>query len=86
MRVVGEPNGTSHHFADKMAQGTREFFSKRYGIELAPESITSIPLEWEGKVEIRVEMMYRQLCKNAEWLEKLRQADLILVAAHSQGL
>ncbi|KAJ3408851.1 hypothetical protein HDV05_004742 [Chytridiales sp. JEL 0842] len=85
-RVVGDIIGTSERFADKMTQGTVEFFQKRYGIDLNPGDITKIPLKWEGKVEARVEMLYRQLTKSPhDWLTKLKEADLILVAAHSQG-
>ncbi|KAI8850855.1 hypothetical protein BC829DRAFT_466346 [Chytridium lagenaria] len=85
-RVVGEPTGTSQHFAEKMAQGCRRFFLRRYGITLKNDAITLMPLEGEGKVEERVELLYRQLVRpETGWLEKLRKADLVLVAAHSQG-
>ncbi|KAJ3333590.1 hypothetical protein HDU76_006331 [Blyttiomyces sp. JEL0837] len=84
--VVGEPVGTSGRFAEKMGQATREFFAKRYGINLPPEAITTIPLEGEGKVEERVDLLYRQLTRpDVDWLSKLKEADLILVSAHSQG-
>ncbi|KAJ3101403.1 hypothetical protein HDU97_001390 [Phlyctochytrium planicorne] len=85
-RVVGEPTGTSQHFAEKMAQGCRRFFLRRYGITLRNDAITLMPLEGEGKVEERVELLYRQLVREEMgWVEKLRNADLIFVAAHSQG-
>ncbi|KAJ3217914.1 hypothetical protein HDU67_007065 [Dinochytrium kinnereticum] len=85
-RVVGEPTGTSQHFAEKMAQGCRRFFLRRYGITLKNDAITLMPLEGEGKVEERVELLYRQLIRpELDWVDKLKKADLVLVAAHSQG-
>ncbi|KAI9358637.1 hypothetical protein DFJ73DRAFT_757919 [Zopfochytrium polystomum] len=83
--VVGEPVGTSTRFADKMEQAARDFFFKRYGIKFAPDAITKMPLEGAGKVEDRVEMLFRQLLSKPAWVEKLREANLVLVAAHSQG-
>ncbi|KAJ3192392.1 hypothetical protein HK101_006629 [Irineochytrium annulatum] len=85
-RVVGEPTGTSARFAEKMAEACRRFFLRRYGITLRADAVTLMPLEGEGKVEERVDLLYRQLVDPKRgWLPKLRSADLILVAAHSQG-
>ena len=65
---------------------TREFFLKRYGIELPPDAITSVPLEGEGKVEDRVDLLFKQFVESSKgWVEAVRQADLILVSSHSQG-
>ncbi|TPX56423.1 hypothetical protein SpCBS45565_g08414 [Spizellomyces sp. 'palustris'] len=85
-RVVGEPTGTSARFAEKMAMAVRSFFSERYNIMLDEEAITLIPLEGEGKVERRVAMLYRQLIESDQgWRKKLWDADMVFVAAHSQG-
>ncbi|KAI8799301.1 hypothetical protein BJ742DRAFT_846737 [Cladochytrium replicatum] len=59
--VVGEPTGTSKNFAMKGAEAVRFFYRQRLGIELPPNAITMMPLEGEGKVENRVELLYSQL-------------------------
>ncbi|KAI8926790.1 hypothetical protein BC831DRAFT_399503 [Entophlyctis helioformis] len=85
-RVVGEPTGTSSHFARKMAIACQHFFYDRYGINLPMGAMTIIPLEGEGKVEDRVELLYSQLIEpSKKWTDAVRNADLVLIAAHSQG-
>ncbi|KAJ3016157.1 hypothetical protein HKX48_004179 [Thoreauomyces humboldtii] len=85
-RVVGEPTGTSDRFAEKMSMAVRAFFSEKYNITLDDDAITQMPLEGEGKVERRVEILYRQLVEsNHGWKAKLVDADMVFVAAHSQG-
>ncbi|XJO75150.1 hypothetical protein BDV3_005869 [Batrachochytrium dendrobatidis] len=85
-RVVGEPTGTSTHFAQKMAFACKNFFYDRYGINLPLDNMTVIPLEGEGKVKDRVELLYDQLTDPAKkWIDAIRSADLVLVSAHSQG-
>ncbi|KAJ3184447.1 hypothetical protein HDU85_001752 [Gaertneriomyces sp. JEL0708] len=84
-RVVGEPTGTSGRFAEKMATAVRMFFSERYNIMLGEDAITLMPLEGEGKVERRVEILYRQLVESQQWRKKLWEADMVFFSAHSQG-
>ncbi|KAJ3162104.1 hypothetical protein HDU86_005802 [Geranomyces michiganensis] len=82
-KVVGEPTGTSSRFAEKMALAVRSYFSEKYAITLGPEAVTLMPLEGEGKVEDRTELLYQQLDEDRR--KKLQEADMVFVAAHSQG-
>ncbi|KAJ3036181.1 hypothetical protein HK097_003897 [Rhizophlyctis rosea] len=85
-RVVGEPTGTSVRFAAKMGAAVRQFFQSRYNINLPSDAITLMPLEGEGKVEQRVEILYQNLVNSDnDWTKKLREADLVFVVTHSQG-
>ncbi|KAF8941836.1 hypothetical protein BGZ47_007133, partial [Haplosporangium gracile] len=52
---------------------------------LDPEDIVKIPLEGEGKVLERVELLYQSLVRNHGWRRAVQDADLVLVATHSQG-
>ncbi|KAJ3035705.1 hypothetical protein HDV00_003466 [Rhizophlyctis rosea] len=84
--VVGEPTGTSTRFAAKMGAALRNFFQMRYNVQLPTDAITLIPLEGEGKVEQRVEILYQNLVNSdLDWVTKLREADLVFVVTHSQG-
>ncbi|ORZ20966.1 hypothetical protein BCR41DRAFT_303453 [Lobosporangium transversale] len=60
-------------------------YLKMHDVDLAPEDITLIPLEGEGKVMSRVEILYENLVRNGAWLKALREADVVLIATHSQG-
>ncbi|KAI8826005.1 uncharacterized protein EV422DRAFT_563820 [Fimicolochytrium jonesii] len=86
-RVVGEPTGTSGRFAEKMALAVRAYFSEKYNIMLSDDAITMMPLEGEGKIERRVDILHRQLVDSDKgWAKKLLEADMVFVAAHSQGV
>jgi hypothetical protein len=50
-----------------------------------PEDIVKIPLEGEGRVLERVDLLYQNLVRNHAWKRAVQEADLVLVAAHSQG-
>ncbi|EIN03565.1 hypothetical protein PUNSTDRAFT_93924 [Punctularia strigosozonata HHB-11173 SS5] len=80
--VLGEPTGTSTKLANMMCQAVEEFEAK-HGVKF--EKVTKIPLEGEGKIEIRVEKLYKALTENEEWMADLRAADVVFVATHSQG-
>ncbi|KAF9134163.1 hypothetical protein BGW39_007901 [Mortierella sp. 14UC] len=82
--VIGEPTGTSKKFCDEMHSALKEYL-KIHNVELEPENCTLIPLEGEGKVLSRVEILYQNLVKNEQWKKALHEADLVLVATHSQG-
>ncbi|KAF9154629.1 hypothetical protein BG015_000395 [Linnemannia schmuckeri] len=82
--VIGEPTGTSKKFCDEMHLALKDYL-KVHNVELEPEDCTLIPLEGEGKVLNRVEILYQNLVKNEKWKTALHEADLVLVATHSQG-
>ncbi|KAJ3206315.1 hypothetical protein HK099_000572 [Clydaea vesicula] len=70
-RVVGEPTGTSQRFTEKMSEAVQQFFKKKYDIELkVNQNITQIPLEGEGKVEERVDILYQQLINGPNHVNK----------------
>ncbi|KAI7820054.1 hypothetical protein BC939DRAFT_399779 [Gamsiella multidivaricata] len=60
-------------------------YLKIHDVELESEDITLIPLEGEGKVLDRVEILYQNLINSKKWRNALHEADLVLVATHSQG-
>ncbi|KAF8972832.1 hypothetical protein BGZ46_010034 [Entomortierella lignicola] len=82
--VIGEPTGTSKKFCDEMNLALQDYL-KLHNVELESDDVTLIPLEGEGKIMKRVEILYQNLVKNEEWTNSLRQADLVLVSTHSQG-
>jgi len=49
------------------------------------EKLTVMPLEGEGKVEDRVDRLFKEYLSRPEWVEDLRCADAVFVATHSQG-
>ncbi|KAI8602370.1 hypothetical protein EDD21DRAFT_303840 [Dissophora ornata] len=60
-------------------------YLQTHGKHLDSEDVTLIPLEGEGKVLDRVEMLHQNLIRNHAWRRALHEADLVLVATHSQG-
>ncbi|KAF9544089.1 hypothetical protein EC957_012384 [Mortierella hygrophila] len=82
--VIGEPTGTSKKFCDEMHLALKDYL-KVHNVELEPEDCALIPLEGEGKVLNRVEILYQNLVKNEKWKTALHEANLVLVATHSQG-
>ncbi|KAF9899285.1 hypothetical protein EC991_009157 [Linnemannia zychae] len=82
--VIGEPTGTSQKFCDEMGLALKEYLDLHQKI-LDPEDIVKIPLEGEGKVLERVELLYQNLVRNHTWRRAVQEADLVLVATHSQG-
>ncbi|KAF9982237.1 hypothetical protein BGZ75_006380 [Mortierella antarctica] len=82
--VIGEPTGTSIKFCDEMNLALKDYL-RQNNVELEPQDITLIPLEGEGKVLDRVEVLYQNLMKDEAWKSALHEADLVLVATHSQG-
>lgn len=81
--VIGEPTGTSMKFCEQMISAVKKYFSSTFDINIPDECITSIPLQWEGKVLERVEKLYDYLI--SDWKNAVQQADVILWATHSQG-
>ncbi|KAI9310978.1 hypothetical protein BX666DRAFT_1126169 [Dichotomocladium elegans] len=83
--VIGEPTGTSLKFCEQMAQGLKMYFSETHDLSIPSKAITTIPLEGEGKVGERVDMLYENLKSNPAWMSALAAADVIFWATHSQG-
>ena len=77
--VLGQPTGTSIRFADFAANAIRKWAS-RMGHSCEVEKIA---LEGEGKIEERVDLLWKLMLN---WLEDIRKADFILIACHSQGV
>ncbi|KAF9361213.1 hypothetical protein BGX26_005037 [Mortierella sp. AD094] len=82
--VIGEPTGTSGKFCDEMDLALKQYL-ETHGKHLDPEDVTLIPLEGEGKVMNRVEILHESLVRNQRWRHAVHEADLVLVATHSQG-
>lgn len=83
--VIGKPTGTSEKFVGMMSSSVRDYVEQHLGGSLNQEFMTLIPLEGDGKVDVRVENLYKELYKRPDWVESLHAADVIFVVAHSQG-
>ncbi|KAI5836871.1 hypothetical protein DFP73DRAFT_570439 [Morchella snyderi] len=77
--VLGEPTGTSIRFANSAA-GAIKRWAEKNNVEV---EIEKIALEGEGKVGDRVETLWKLL---SNWMDHVRNADFVLMAAHSQGV
>lgn len=78
--MIGQPTGTSIKFANHCAEAIRRW-ANSHGCEDC--EIEKIALEGEGKIGERVENLWKLLLN---WIELIRDADLILIACHSQGV
>ena len=77
--VLGQPTGTSIRFAESAASAIKSWTKARgYSCE-----VEKIALEGEGKIEERVDLLWKLLLN---WIDDIRKADFILVACHSQGV
>ncbi|KAK9239499.1 hypothetical protein V1525DRAFT_339333 [Lipomyces kononenkoae] len=76
--IIGEPTGTSVKFANEAALAIQRWAEQNGQVV----EIEKIALEGEGIVLDRVENLYRLL---SAWIDRLHEADFIIVAAHSQG-
>ncbi|KAJ7630766.1 hypothetical protein FB45DRAFT_746888 [Roridomyces roridus] len=77
--VLGEPTGTSSKFVNMMVSALEDF-ERDYSVKF--QRITRIPLEGEGMPS---SLLYAALSSNTQWMADLHSADVIFVAAHSQG-
>ncbi|KAK1973356.1 hypothetical protein LZ30DRAFT_743834 [Colletotrichum cereale] len=78
--MVGQPTGTSLRFANLGAEAIRRW-TDAHG---CPDcEIEKVALEGDGKIADRVDNLWKLLLN---WIEQIRNADLILVASHSQGV
>lgn len=78
-KVLGQPTGTSIRFANSAAAAIKKWTEEK-GYEA---EIEKVALEGEGFVAERVDLLWKLLLN---WIEKIRQADFVLVACHSQGV
>ncbi|KAL5364148.1 hypothetical protein BJX96DRAFT_129423 [Aspergillus floccosus] len=77
--VLGQPTGTSVRFSTMAADAIRKW-TEDHGYQC---EIEKIALEGEGRIAERVDLLWKLLLN---WMEKIRKADFILVACHSQGV
>lgn len=80
-KIIGQPTGTSIKFATHAAAAIRSWVDKNQPD--MPCDIEQVALEGEGFIADRVSTLWKLLLN---WLTHLRNADMILVAAHSQGV
>lgn len=98
--MIGQPTGTSIKFAAHAAEAIRRWAeahgcggsqavpgqpgeTKSAGEASTGIEIEKIALEGEGRIAERVDNLWKLLLN---WIDKLRAADLIVVACHSQGV
>lgn len=78
--VIGQPTGTSIKFANHAAEAIRRWSDKHGSKDC---EIERVALEGEGKIDDRVDNLWRLLLN---WIEHVRKADFILIGCHSQGV
>ncbi|KAJ1708138.1 hypothetical protein NYO67_9699 [Aspergillus flavus] len=77
--VLGQPTGTSIRFSNMAADALQTWADDHaYTCD-----IEKIALEGEGRIAERVDLLWKLLLN---WMEKIRRADFILIACHSQGV
>jgi hypothetical protein len=80
-KVLGQPTGTSIRFAKYASTAIQDWIKTNQPD--TPCEIETVALEGEGFIADRVATLWKLMLN---WLSHLRQADLILVACHSQGV
>ncbi|KAK3379856.1 hypothetical protein B0T24DRAFT_172238 [Lasiosphaeria ovina] len=78
--MIGQPTGTSIKFANHCAESIRRWADAN---GCGDCEIEKVALEGEGKISDRVENLWRLLLN---WIDHIRNADLIIVGCHSQGV
>ncbi|KAI0402939.1 mitochondrial protein from FMP27-domain-containing protein [Xylaria palmicola] len=78
--MIGQPTGTSIKFANHCAEAIRRWAESR---SLGDCEIEKVALEGEGKIADRVDNLWKLLLN---WVEHIKNADLIMLACHSQGV
>jgi len=78
--VLGPPTGTSIRFSNQAASAIKSWCEERGWHDV---EIEKVALEGEGFIQERVDTLWKLLLN---WIEHIRQADFILIAAHSQGV
>jgi len=78
--MLGQPTGTSIKFANNCADAIRRWVDSHGCSDC---EIEKIALEGEGKIGERVTNLWKLLMN---WVDLIRQADLVIFACHSQGV
>lgn len=78
--ILGPPTGTSIRFSNQAATAIKAWCEERGWADV---EIEKVALEGEGFIQERVDTLWKLLLN---WIEHIRQADFIFVAAHSQGV
>jgi len=78
--MIGQPTGTSIKFANHTADAIRRW-TDSHGC--GDCEIEKVALEGEGKIGERVENLWKLLLN---WIDHIRNADLIVLGCHSQGV
>ena len=77
--VLGQPTGTSIRFANSAASAIHKW-TRNQGYSCEVEKVA---LEGEGKIAERVDLLWKLMLN---WIEKIRKADFVMIACHSQGV
>lgn len=78
--MIGQPTGTSLRFVGLCADAIRKW-AENHGCSDC--EIEKVALEGEGRINDRVANLWKLLLN---WIEHIRQADLVVIACHSQGV
>ncbi|EHK48619.1 hypothetical protein TRIATDRAFT_236719 [Trichoderma atroviride IMI 206040] len=78
--MIGQPTGTSLRFANLCAEAIRKWTDSHGSPKC---KIEKVALEGEGRINDRVANLWKLLLN---WIEQIRQADLVIIACHSQGV
>ncbi|KAI2630537.1 hypothetical protein GGS21DRAFT_492038 [Xylaria nigripes] len=78
--MIGQPTGTSIRFANHCVESIRRW-TESHGSGNC--EIEKVALEGEGKIAERVDNLWTLLLN---WIEHIKNADLIMLACHSQGV
>ena len=77
--VLGQPTGTSIRFANSVASAIqRRCQEQGYSCE-----VEKVALEGEGKIAERIDLLWKLMLN---WIDKIRKADFVMIACHSQGV
>ena len=78
--MIGQPTGTSLRFASLCSDAIRRWTDENG----CPNcEIEKVALEGDGKINERVDNLWKLMLN---WIEHIRNADLIILASHSQGV
>ncbi|KAL7791916.1 hypothetical protein V8C37DRAFT_381738 [Trichoderma ceciliae] len=78
--MIGQPTGTSLRFASLCADAIRKWTDSHGCSDCGIEKVA---LEGEGRINDRVANLWKLMLN---WIEHIRQADLVVIACHSQGV
>ncbi|KAJ1534835.1 hypothetical protein HK096_003332 [Nowakowskiella sp. JEL0078] len=81
--VVGEPIGTSQYFSTKMKLAVQHFLLSKFNTQISDTQITLIAIEGEGKVEERVEIMFKKITEGDEVTMPLSSMDAARISGET---